>query len=262
MVLDPNRYGHPSKLRGPVSITYGAGPDEASDGWYKFTETCTREITHPQRQTRQRACSVVYPSHPIGTVNEQRDGTGYYNQTTSANPLANGPTLTRIAWNNWYETDNTCYSQIVTYTREDRTIQVSLTCKHCNQAQYRMRIVTTNHYLSGGAHAVTTYVPHWTNTGGHTNFRSTCKKCVRNSEGDADCHQKGIVISTGQGSGRVIGGSNSGNKERSEQPGSTDTTGDGITDTPGHRHGYGHSSDRVGSKANQGTTFGGDDKDN
>ena len=181
LVLDPNRYGHPNKLRGPVSTTYGAGPDGDSDGWYKFTETCAREITRPESQTRQRTCSVVHPSHPIGTVNEQRNGTGYYEQATTENPRANGPTLTRINWNDWYETSNTCYHTTVERTIETRTIMVSRSATRstgsgrdreivygretCDQPQERVRVVTTNHYLNGGEHAVTTYDPDWTNKG-------------------------------------------------------------------------------------------------
>ena len=163
LVLDPNIYGHAYKGRGQISTTYGTAMD--GDGWYKFTETCEREITHPERENRQRACSVVYPTHPHGVVYEQRDGTGYYNQTTPANPVANGPTRTRIDWNDWYETNNTCFYATQTQTRETRTILVNYSCWRCNQAQYRTRIVTTNHHLNGGVYSETTYNPNWTNVG-------------------------------------------------------------------------------------------------
>jgi hypothetical protein len=171
IVTDPNPFGHASKGRGFINTTNGAAP--AGDGWYKFTETCEREVERPEQQDRVRACSVVYPTHPNGQVNESRDGEGFYDQTTNDNPAANGPTQTRIDWDPWYETSNGCYYTTVTRTDETRNTRVSTGGQQCDQSQTRTRVVTTNFYQTGTSNSATTYDPNWVNTGSPVNCTTT-----------------------------------------------------------------------------------------
>jgi len=39
----------PPKGRGPIASPNGTATP-GGDGWYKFTETCTRDLTHPEAQ--------------------------------------------------------------------------------------------------------------------------------------------------------------------------------------------------------------------
>ncbi len=165
LVRDPNPYGYPSKGRGPIATPNGTAAP-GGDGWYKYTETCTRDITRPEMQTRQTACSARYPAFPNGNVDERRDGIGDYRQTTAANPAANGPTLFNITWDPWYETGNNCSVTTVNRTNETRTIQTTTGNQLCNQPQRRTRVDTRTAYQTGGSNTVTTYDPDWTNNGG------------------------------------------------------------------------------------------------
>ena len=168
LVRDPNPYGHAPKGRGPIASPNGTATP-AGDGWYKFTETCTRDLTHPEVQTRQVTCAARYPAYPNGSVSERREGIGDYRQTTPANPAANGPTLLNITWDPWYETGNSCSRTTVTRTGESRTIQTTSGNQRCDQPQQRTRVDTRTEYQTGGSNTVTSYNPDWTNNGGRTN---------------------------------------------------------------------------------------------
>lgn len=188
LVLDPNPYGHAPKGRGPVSSAHGAAP--AGDGWYKFTETCERNLTHPQHQSRTRNCSNVHSGFPNGQISDARHGVGTYRQTTSANPAPNGPTLTTIAWGEWAETNNGCYRTSQSSFGESRTIGVNVGGGSCTQAQVRTRIQTTNTFMSGASNTTTTYAPNWTNSGGPTN----CQYDDDDDYGDDDDGPKSIDV--------------------------------------------------------------------
>lgn len=164
LVGDPNPYGHAPKGRGPIASPNGTATP-GGDGWYKFTETCARDLTHPEVQDRQVTCAARYPAYPNGNVNERREGTGDYQQTTADNPDSNGPTLMGITWNPWFEVGNNCSAATVTRTHEARTVQRVSNYRNCEQRQIRTRVVTLTQYQTGGSNTVTTFSPGWTNTG-------------------------------------------------------------------------------------------------
>jgi len=168
IVRDPNSYGHPSKGRAPIASPNGTAVP-GGDGWYKYTETCSRDLTHPESETRQVPCSARYPAFPNGNASDRRDGIGDYRQTTPDNPAANGPTLFNITWDPWYETGNSCSRTSVTRTNESRTIQTTSGNQRCDQPQQRTRVDTRTEYQTGGSNTVTSYDPDWTNNGGTTN---------------------------------------------------------------------------------------------
>jgi hypothetical protein len=168
LVRDPNSYGYPPKDRGPISSPRGTFV-APGDGWYKYTETCTRDLTHPEEETRQTRCDATYPAFPNGSVDERREGVGDYIQTTDDNPSANGPTLESIAWGPWSETTNRCSATTVTRTQETRTVRRTSGNQRCDQPQQRTRVETRTDYQTGGSYTATSYDPDWENNGGTRN---------------------------------------------------------------------------------------------
>ena len=184
LVRDPNPYGHAPKGRGPIASPNGTATP-GGDGWYKFTETCTRDLTHPEVQTRQVTCAARYAAYPNGSVSERRDGIGDYRQTTPDNPAANGPTLLSITWDPWYETGNSCSRTTVTRTNESRTIQTTSGNQRCDQPQQRTRVDTLTEYQTGGSNTNTSYDPDWINSGGTSN----CTTISTGNSGDGGMNE-------------------------------------------------------------------------
>ena len=169
LVLDPNPYGYASKGRGRVTSTFGPAP--GGDGWYKFAETCERELTHPEVEYRQTDCALTYPTYPNGLRDEQRDGVGHYTQTTAANPAPDGPTQSRIDWDPWYEVDNACYYRTVTQARQTKTTNVSSGSRECKQDWERDKVTTVDNYQDTSTSSSVSYT-NWVKDGGKYRCKS------------------------------------------------------------------------------------------
>lgn len=174
LVLDPNPFGWPAKGRQRVPTTFGPAP--AGDGWYRSVQVCERDLTRAETQTATRTCSARYPTFPLGTYEERRDGTGSYDQQLLVSGAVQNPTHLSTAWGAWYEISNACYNRTVTRTEETRVIQTSTGSQTCDQPQRRVRVDTTDRYQRGGSNTSTTYDPDWTDDGAATN-------CTTNSSG-------------------------------------------------------------------------------
>lgn len=214
LIRDPNPYGHPSKGRGLIGSPNGTAVP-AGDGWYKFTETCSRDLTHPEAETRQTNCAATYSAYPNGNVNERREGIGDYQQTTADNPMANGPTLLGITWNSWFETSNNCSATTVTRTQETRTVERTSGTEDCDQRQQRTRVVTRTVYQTGGSNTQTAYSPGWTNSGGLTN----CRRNAAYEAGNTGMSDQTPGVSD---AGDTYGGGNSGGGSGGSGGGSSD----------------------------------------
>lgn len=177
LITDPNIFGHASKGRGYMNPpASGGGAIPGGDGWYKYTETCQRDMTLEMYATQQISCVPRYNSFPNGLINEQRSGTQYFNQTTADNPAPNGPTSLGTAWQPWDEVSNGCYSRVVlTSPPQSRTISSG----RCEQNQTRTPVQYTDTFQDGRPVLVTnTFIPDWTNVGA----RHSCESRERNNE--------------------------------------------------------------------------------
>jgi hypothetical protein len=167
VVTDPNAFGWPSKGRGTISASADGSPVPTTNGWYHRLEDCRRPIQRPEREDRMRQCYAVHPSHPYGSLDERRLGTGFYTQYSAASPQHGAIALNRIDWNPWFQTRNDCHYVTSSTRNESRSISVSSGASVCSQSQSRTVTVTTYQYLDGRSSGSTSYGS-WSNQGAPT----------------------------------------------------------------------------------------------